>query len=478
MTPDMQKWLIDNREAYEFTLLHMMMHDKLARMEFLSTPVTPQDFIREDYATVVGALTIMHKLLSYMGKDIPVPPSTEFMRSYIETAAKTEGSDDDMIAETMRLVELLQDPKHTELHYYVKPYFEAWYGSVRAKKAARALQMESIPDVALRVSEIQKALHAAHTTSQSAEEDLMDRFLTGQESERKARRSSGIAGLDDCLNGGWGDGECYLAFGGTGAGKSIAAGQCSWTECSANDGYPLVITTELLPREYVVRVVACAAGIPINYIQDCENLVQLRQAVAGNPSLSYRLKKMDEVIETYTKRCRIQKVSPEDGMDAKSMIERECLKFEEKMGRPPTWVCLDWLGSVADISGTGSSSSERAMAWEMSANSCVRFAEESGIPTLILAQGVNDAQLKSVLTINDIGIAKGIGKNMVLVVGITNTLDKAGISSAVKGQSEMPRSMIKEDQLFCVCKARKGEGRNIPVKREFRFQRFTSRHND
>jgi hypothetical protein len=66
----------------------------------------------------------------------------------------------------------------------------------------------------------------------------------------------------------------------------------------------------------------------------------------------------------------------------------------------------------------------------------------------------------------------------VRVVGITNSIDKAGVAAAVKGTAEMPRSMILEDQFFCVCKARKGEGDNIPVRRVFRYQRFISKPKD
>ena len=85
----------------------------------------------------------------------------------------------------------------------------------------------------------------------------------------------------------------------------------------------------------------------------------------------------------------------DDGMDLKFLLERECLRYEAKMGRRPTWVALDWLGSVADVAG-GKSTNERAMAWEVAANGGVKFAEETGIPTLILAQAVNDAQLKHI----------------------------------------------------------------------------------
>ena len=144
----------------------------------------------------------------------------------------------------------------------------------------------------------------------------------------------------------------------------------------------------------------------------------------------------------------------------------------------PTLVILDWLGSVADLGGGRQSSSERAMAWEAAANGCVKFAEASGIPTFVLAQAVNDAQIKRVLTLNDIGISKGIAKNMVAAIGITNTIKKSEIEMAVKGQADKPKSMFHEDQLFCVCKARKGEGRNVMVRREFKYQRFASRPRD
>lgn len=158
-------------------------------------------------------------------------------------------------------------------------------------------------------------------------------------------------------------------------------------------------------------------------------------------------------------------------MNLGQLLERESLRYEDKMGHRPTWICLDWLGSVADLNARGTTS-ERAMAWEIAANSGVKFASDTGIPTMILAQAVNDSQLKRILTLADIGISKGIGKNMVAVIGVTNSIDKAGILAADRGKAEMPKGMFLPDQFFCVCKARKGEGNNIPVHRAFRFQRF------
>lgn len=476
ITPEMLQWLTDNRDDYEFYLLHSMFHDPLRRLSMIAVPLTPEDFERrEEYSLVVRALLAATKIMGAIGQSLPCPPTEEFLRTYVDSAARIEGSDAESVADAMKLVRLLQDPKYSEQHYCVGPYFEAWYGAVRAKKAARELQKVTIPDVRAQLGIMHQALSSAATAAVSEEEDPMDAVLNSDDLIRIPRRQTGISGLDECLNGGWGDGECYLIFGGTGSGKSILAGQCAWHELRYNDGRPLIVTTEVTAREYVARIVSNAAAVKISLLQDCANIAQIRQAIGSDVSSSYRLPHADEVIEALRHRLRVHKISPDDGMDARSVLERETLRYEAKTGHRPTLVIFDWLGSVADLNSGGKSSADRAQAWEASATGCVQFADATQIPTVVLAQAVNDSQLKAVLTINDIGIAKGIGKNMTAVFGITNTLDKAGILDATRGKADMPRSMILQDQFFCSCKARKGEGQNVPVRREFLFQRFSAR---
>ena len=93
----------------------------------------------------------------------------------------------------------------------------------------------------------------------------------------------------------------------------------------------------------------------------------------------------------------------------------------------------------------------------------------------MLAQAVTNAHLKTVLNLEDIGVGKGISKNMVVVAGITNTIDKAGIKAAEMGKADMPAKHYLDDQRICVCKARKGEGTIIPVVRQFIYQRFNTK---
>jgi hypothetical protein len=476
LSPEMLQWLTDNREDYEFYMLHAMMWDPLRRISLLNVPVTPDDFRRDEYAIVIRALSGASKIMGIIGQTLSNPPTVEFLKTYVESAAREEGATEEVIQAAMTLVKQLQDSSFCEQHYCVMPYFEAWYGAARAKKAARELQKVDIPDVYAQLGNVQRALSAASQASSSEVEDPMDGFLDDTVLERTLRRRTGIPGLDECLNGGWGNHECYLIFGGTGSGKSILAGQCAWHEAHQNKNWPLIVSTELPAKEYAARMISNAASIPINLIQDCENVAQIKQAVGSDAGSMYKLGIVDDALADIRARVRIHKVSSDEGMDARMLLEREVLKYEAKMGRKPSWVCLDWLGSVADVgNNNGKSSADRAMTWENAATGCVKFAEDTGIPTVVLAQAVNDSQLKSVLTINDIGISKGIGKNMTAVIGVTNAMDKTGVADAVRGKAEMPRAMILSEQLFCMCKARKGEGQNIQVKRDFRYQRFVAK---
>ena len=159
--PEMQTWLTDNREDYEFYLLHAMMHDPLKRISLISVPVIPDDFRREEYALVIGAIITASKILSVIGKTLPTPPTEEFLRTYVESASREEASDDDVVADAMKLVKELQDPSYKDEHYCISPYFEAWYGSVRAKKAAREFMKVDIPDVIGILENVHTALDAA-----------------------------------------------------------------------------------------------------------------------------------------------------------------------------------------------------------------------------------------------------------------------------------------------------------------------------
>ena len=468
----MNTWLASNQDSYEFYLLHAMFNDPLFRGSMLGVPLEGDDFGKDEHELLLMALKLAVKISAATGEDLGFPPDSEWMKTCIRTAWESATLEKDTMLNAIDMLGPLSAPVYQAQWVHVNPFFEAWLTTSRLKRYARKAQMSKVADSAAFVTLMQKDINAAHAATVSIDDDEMNQCIVGASSDVPLRRRTGIEGLDEALNGGWGAGECYLLFGGTGSGKSIAAGQCAWFEAS-NDGWPLVISTELKAREYLARIVSNAATIPINYLQDCENFLQIRQAVAMIPGFGNKMRLVDEILDTIRQRVRIAKVNTDDGLDAKALFYREIEKYNRLYGRYPTWTSLDWLGSMADVQDQAKKgTSERAMAWEVSANGCVKFSDESGIPSLILAQAVNDAQLKAILTISDIGISKGIAKNMVAAIGATNFIDKPGIAAAMAGKQDMPKSMIKKEQFFCMAKARKGEGNNIPVERDFKHQRF------
>ena len=469
----MQQWLSSNGDAYEFYLLHALFNDPLRRMSLMGFPLEPADFSRDEHLVLMAAFKHAYRVMNVIGEALPSPITIDFMRSYINSATRSEDMDAETQEAALAVMLEIEKTEHASQWYCIEPYFEAWVTTVRGKRYARVVQMSAVADMPAMVAQVQRDIAAASAAMYSATDEMND-VLDGVSTVTPVRRSTGILGLDACLNGGWGPHECYLLFGGTGGGKSIAAAQCAWYEAS-NGGYPLIVSTELRAREYVVRIVANAAGVPINIIQDCENFTQIRQAVAMDAGLAFKLHIIERVLQTIRERVRIAKISADDGMDARTTLEREVAKYKSLYGVAPTWVCLDWLGSMADVGGVARGSSDRAMVWENSASSCVKFADVSGIPTLVLAQAVNNAQRKHVLAIDDIGISKGIGKNMVAVIGVTNVINESEIKAAILGKTDLPATSTVPEQLFCVCKARKGEGANIPVLRTFKYQRFESR---
>lgn len=467
----MSAWLIANRKDYEFYLLHAIFHDQLKRTAMLRLPLDAEDFSTEEHALIITSMTMATNVMQTMGLSVAYPPSPEAFKGYMVAAAAKSDFDEDAVKNAEKIVAKLVDPSYKDLWHCVDPYFPTWLNTARAKVLARKIAMSPLTDATAVMQKLQQNIAAAAAATAGSEADEMDEVMDGVDMDVPLRRSTGVPGLDACLNGGWGEGECTLLFSGTGGGKSIIAGMCAWHE-AFNGGYSLIVSTELRSREYVVRIVSAAASVPINLIQDCRNFAQIRDVVARQ--MPHRLNEVGKVLDIIRKRIRIHKVGAEEGLSARALLEAETAKFKEKVGALPTFVVLDWLGSLAD-SSKATSTSERSMAWEIAANGCVKFAENTGIPTLVLAQAVNDAQTKAVLVLNDIGIGKGIGKNMTCVIGATNLADRAGVEAAVKGKGEMPTQMFLLDQLFCVCKARKGEGANIPVTRDFTYQRFKAR---
>lgn len=471
---EMLDWFAANRHKIEFYMLHRMYHDGAYRSHLLTLDLHHKDFESPDISLLFAALKLNETIAGLIGVTSEKVVNHESVTNSIRAAAIEMEADEAWINESLTTLSELQKPEYASEWYILQHYSNMWLMSRRFKAVARKAMMTPAVNAVMLLDNLHKSVEMATALSGGGEDDDMTNVLFGEDDEGLVRRSTLIPPLDKCLNGGWGAGECYLAFGGTGAGKSILAGQCAWNEISTG-GKMLLVTTELTAHEYVARIISNACDINIGILQDCRNLKQMRASIQRQTpahELPMRLSRFENCVDLIKANLHIQKCNTDATVPAGQVLQVEYEKFKKKFGEPPTLVILDWLGTIADISASGNGSAERAAAWERSASSCVKFAEKLGVATLVLAQAVNDAHMKPVLTLQDIGIAKGIGKNMVVVIGITNYVKKSEIMAAGLGKGELPTDNFKPEQMFCACKTRKGPPTNVMVLRKFDKQRF------
>jgi hypothetical protein len=474
VSQEMLDWFSANRHKVEFYMLHRMYHDITYRNHVMTLDLHHKDFEEPELSLLFAAIKLNETISGLIGIDSDKTMNQESLTNSVKAAAVDLEADEAWINDTLKALGELQKPEYSSEWYVLQHYSSLWLMSRRFKAVARKAMMTPAVNSVTLLENLHKSAEMATALGEGGETDDMANVLFGEDDEGLARRSTLIPPLDKCLNGGWGVGECYLAFGGTGAGKSILAGQCAWNEISTG-GKMLLVTTELTAPEYVARIISNACDINIGILQDCKNLKQMRASIERQTpahELPIRMSRFESCVDIIKSSLHIQKCNTDVSVPAGQVLQSEYEKFKKKFGGPPTLVILDWLGTIADVSSSGNGSAERSAAWERSASSCVKFAEKSQVATLVLAQAVNDAHMKAVLTLQDIGIAKGIAKNMVVVIGITNFVKKSEIIAAGMGRGELPADNFKPEQMFCACKTRKGPPTNVMVLRKFDKQRF------
>lgn len=472
LSPDQLTWLSANKDGYELILMHAILHDQLRRAAMINLPLTARDFSSGSLAAIWQGVVMADGIMRRINFEMPTPPGLDCLRPYMVAATKDKTSivAEDELPAAYDLLEELQSPHRKEQWYFLDTYFSAWLTSSRAKIYARRAQMNAIANADEMVSLLSKDIQKANAATFSTESDDMYKAIYGTDEERKTRIATGFSALDQATGGGFGEAECFGLFSGTKGGKSVCAAQVGYYIASTG-GDTLIISTEMPVMAYINRMISNACSIKISLIKDCLNVGQIRQVVtADNPSA---LDRVDVAVKSIVDRVRIVKVHPDQGLGARALMEQQVQVYIQQKGRRPSIVIFDWLGRIADSGNAAGSSSDRILAWERAADSCVQFSEVSGIPALILFQAVNNAQTKSILTLDDIGISKGVFKQMTMGFGITNTIDKAAIKQALMtGALQDTMYTTLEDQLFCIVASRQGEATYIPVKRQFLYQRF------
>lgn len=474
METELLEWLAANRPSYEFYLLHKMTHSALFRNR-AAVRLVYEDFSDEVHQLVFAAMQHACKLTEKLPRSV-LPEKLGW--SYLESYAKAVNAKEDIIdmdlaaGHIVSLSEALYALEPHNQHWHiVEPYLVTWLSDVRARRYAQ----QGLASQVMNTAELIDTLQRDRTTAKSLQSDqLSDEYhqaLYGSGEELVERRSTGFPALDTCFNGGFGEGEAYLFFAGTGGGKTALCSQLAAYDIM-HEGRTLIISTEVPPVKYMARILANLTSTDYGKLSKLRTLSQMIGFILSERPFVAEL--VDKIKDALMHRLRVYRVDGGDGLTGKQLIKLEIDRFVEEVGHMPKVVHFDWLGDVADQAGS-TSSSERSAAWELAAASMVQSSIEHGIPHCIYAQAVNDAELKRILTNRDIGVGKGISKRMTVAVGITNTIDQKEVLAAMTEERDIPPPYMKE-QMFCVTKSRDAEGLFVPVKRDFKYQRFISRN--
>jgi len=477
LTQDQIDWINTNKKDYEFYIIHRIFHDPSFRLRTL-TRMLITDFDTAAHQLIFAALKTANEFIASIPRmEFPTVPDRQFLYSYLKAKNEIEDyvPEQELNTDVVKLVDLMQDESYKAQWYLIDPYIQIWVTDNRARLASGQVLRSQITDTTGLIDKLARDRADAGHLVHNPEEDPYMQALNGTEDDIIERRSTGLPELDECMAGGFGESEISLFFSGTSGGKTVVCSQLGAHEAMNNKGYAMILATEVFVHEYMGRIVSNRCHHPIGQLVKFRNLTQMSTSVLSAAPQKRDL--MDRVATMFRERMRIYKISPEDGLSGKQLILMYIDRFVQEVGHPPTLIQFDWIGRQADLRDTNSSA-DRAAQWERTADSMASCAEDTGISHLIYAQAKAGTEMKKLVTLDDIGIAKGIAKPMVTVIGLTNTIDVKEQIAAIQAGEQVQKSYL-DKQFLCVCKSRKGVARPVPVRRMFNYQRLVGMsHND
>jgi len=471
ITKDEQVWLRANRDLLERTIINRLLFDAGFRVGAVGV-IESRDFSDELLGAIAAGIAHAVTMMSALPNvSVPVPPSYEYILPYMKAVNMEEDIyDDDDLPKIHRLFLELSQEADNEQWYIVDAYFKAWFLDSRTKRYSMEAQMQNVANAQSFIDKLQSDIQQAESAVDNEEDDEFHKALYGEVSVEVERRSTGIPAIDSCIGGGLGKGETGLIIAGSGAGKTIACCQMVAYDMHTKDGFPLIISTEVPPNEYLSRMVSNICNIDNDLVKDCGNMLAVKGKVLS--TAPHKQNKFNKFLDRIKERLQIIMIDAEAGMSGKQALESAIAKFEKRMGRMPTSVHFDWLGDIAD-NGNARSSGDRIMLWERAAASFVSGAKSLDIPLVVYAQGTTDIHLTPIPGREHIGISKGIDKKMIWALAISSLIDKQAKADAMKSGSHKADTTL-DDQRFCVWKSRKGIPQTVPCRREFKYQRFLS----
>ena len=382
---------------------------------------------------------------------------------HASTADFRAATQSDVLA-AMRLYDSLAADDRAQVEKTVRGGLRTWLLSRRSSKLAvshMANRASTAAGMLTKLSSDVRFITSATGTTRHMLEGSAGLFMTPSAGATDIM-PTGLFRLDYRMGGGIARKESALVIAAPGVGKTVFALQLA-IESSLRGRLVVFITTEQPFEELRPRIIAnkcnydfakISHGVDIHQLPDPYKIAAYKLAA----SLKNRFYCFD---------WNQDPTSIEGGG-----IEHEMDLAEKAAGRPVDLVVLDWLGGALTKDCQNDKDKKR-LALQIAADRMATIAKERDTRTVAMAQANKKSGLNNRYV--DIGCVPEnhtLDQAMTLVLGLSGMYSKEARVAIQQGGDYGSYDLFDIDQSVFISKARKGVGGHVPIKRNFKYQRF------
>lgn len=479
-----EKLVTSNQDWFELHTLRKLMDDigffmRVRDQLCVHNGETTRDFSKWEYNTLYGAVKDFNNLHSDKDSNTFKPINRGLLEMVLKSFADAGHTIREAeVPEVMGLYDRLMTLDMAAYDQVCDAGFPYWLSRQKIKNLMKSADSSATwePD------EIAENTHAAAALAHGLgkKESRLTFFsafgMYDSEDIDAERLSSGFSKLNECLGGskveengatrinkGFAKGDAYLFIAPSGAGKTVMATQFAQHFASSNKN-GLFISTEQGPYELVPRIISARCNIPFELLSN--GMAEARKFLNEN--------QMADVLSTdaVISEKLIFSHWMEPSMSVLTSLDDEiesAKEIFESRGERMDFVVFDWVGgALGEL--TGDDATKLRLLYQLTADGIADMAIKHNIVAITFAQamaskGYNTMKVGTEL----IAECKSMGQKYAGIIGITALYDN-------KEQEASDTPIFSDKQFFFVQKTRKGRGSVVPIKRNFKYQRFEEIH--
>ena len=330
------------------------------------------------------------------------------------------------------------------------------------RTGAAADIVEKLDNINSIVSDIKDRVQTEKTTFSVCDVLIQDKAIV-----ERIPLGKNFKGLNDCLGGGFGKKEHALFVVPTGRGKTVLSCQIA-ADVAMSGKHVLLITTEQHPDQLVPRIIS---SLTFQMSKTGSGKIEFSKIKDGitrsmyNSFTNEQQQLLSNITNTINPYLHMENwvCSTNEVADISKLLERVNKTLPE--GESIEMVILDWIGGAITKGITDSNVKRNVL--KQAAKQMHDIAYNYNVACISTTQADKNALGKKRVTGDNIADCKSLHDEAEVAFG----LSAVRTSETDDLTGERTSSYSNDQRLFCF-KSRKAEGLDIPVKCNFKFQRF------